>query len=65
MVRNIVGTLVDIGRGRLEGRTVKQILDMKDRRLAGVTAPAHGLCMDWISYDPLPAYLLSASVKEP
>ena len=65
MVRNIVGTLVDIGRGRLEGRTVNQILDMKDRRLAGVTAPAHGLCMDWISYDPLPAYLLCDSAKEP
>jgi tRNA pseudouridine38-40 synthase len=54
MVRNIVGTLVDLVRGRLDGRTVQEILDRKDRRLAGMTAPAHGLTMDWISYDPLP-----------
>ncbi len=58
MVRNIVGTLTDIGRGRLEGRTVQSILETKDRRLAGVTAPAHGLCMDWVSYDPLPTEYL-------
>ena len=55
MVRNIVGTLTDIGRGRLHGRTMREVLDARDRRLAGVTAPAHGLTMDWVSYDPLPA----------
>lgn len=51
MVRNIVGTLTDLGRGRIRGRTVEQILLAKDRRIAGVTAPAHGLCMDWVSYE--------------
>ncbi len=50
MVRNIVGTLTDIGRGRIQGRSVCQILEGKDRRRAGVTAPAHGLCMDWVAY---------------
>lgn len=54
MVRNIVGTLTDIGRKRLRGRTVAEILKGRDRRLAGVTAPAHGLCMAWVSYDPPP-----------
>jgi tRNA pseudouridine38-40 synthase len=53
MVRNIVGTLTDIGRGRLTARSFKEILQAKDRRLAGVKAPAHGLCMDWVSYEPL------------
>jgi tRNA pseudouridine38-40 synthase len=53
MVRNIVGTLTDIGRGRIRDRDVARILSAKDRRVAGVTAPAHGLCMDWVSYDPI------------
>jgi len=52
MVRNIVGTLTDIGRGRLLDRTVQQVLEARDRRVAGVTAPAHGLTMDWVSYEP-------------
>jgi len=54
MVRNIVGTLTDIGRSRLHGRSMREVLDARDRRLAGVTAPAHGLTMDWVSYEPLP-----------
>ncbi len=52
MVRNIVGTISDIGRGRLHGRTMREVLDARDRRVAGVTAPAHGLTMDWVSYEP-------------
>ncbi len=51
MVRNIVGTLTDRGRGRIRDRSVAEILAGKDRRQAGVTAPAHGLCMDWVAYD--------------
>jgi tRNA pseudouridine38-40 synthase len=51
MVRNIVGTLTDIGRGRIRDRSFAQILAACDRRVAGVTAPAHGLCMDWVSYE--------------
>ena len=48
MVRNIVGTLVDIGRGRLKG--MKRILQKKDRRAAGMTAPAKGLCLVKVYY---------------
>ena len=54
MVRNIVGTITDLARTRIRGRTMKEILLAKDRRLAGVTAPAHGLCMVWVSYEPPP-----------
>ncbi len=53
MVRNIVGTLTDIGRGRMRGLMLKDILESRDRRMAGVTAPAHGLTLDWVSYDPI------------
>ena len=54
MVRNIVGSLIDVGRGRLRGRTFEELLAARDRRLAGITAPAHGLTLDWVSYDPAP-----------
>lgn len=53
MVRNIVGTLVDIGRGLLERDSLPRILESKNRRIAGVTAPPHGLCMEWVSYEPV------------
>jgi tRNA pseudouridine38-40 synthase len=57
MVRNIIGTLTDIGCDRLHGRTMREVLDARDRRIAGVTAPAHGLTMDWVSYGPVPGVL--------
>ncbi len=52
MVRNIVGTLVDFGMGssRLKNSSIKQILDSKDRHLAGQTAPAEGLCLEQVFY---------------
>lgn len=56
MVRNIVGSLVDVGRGRLKVSSFSDILANKDRRTAGVTAPAHALSMDWVSYDSLPDF---------
>jgi tRNA pseudouridine38-40 synthase len=45
MVRIIVGTLVQVGRGRLEPEDMARIRDSLDRRLAGQTAPAQGLCL--------------------
>lgn len=50
MVRNMVGTLVGLGKGVLELKSIEEILAAKNRRLAGMTAPAHGLCMDWVRY---------------
>lgn len=43
MVRNIVGTLVEIGRGKWEPEEMKRILESKDRKIAGATAPAYAL----------------------
>jgi len=57
MVRNIVGSLVDVGRGRLKVSSFAELLSKRDRRAAGVTAPAFALSMDWVSYDPLPENL--------
>ncbi len=50
MVRNIVGLLVEIGRGKRDAHTIKAILDGKDRRLADRTAPPHGLFLMEVKY---------------
>lgn len=50
MVRSIVGTLVDLGRGNLEIKSMAEIIKLKDRRQAGMTAPAHGLYLEWVRY---------------
>lgn len=50
MVRIIVGTLIRVGRGFYEPEKVKEILEVKDRKAAGVTAPAHGLVLVEIRY---------------
>ncbi|MDD4555915.1 MAG: tRNA pseudouridine(38-40) synthase TruA [Alphaproteobacteria bacterium] len=49
-VRNIVGTLKEVGEGTLEPKDVKRILEAKDRTQAGVTAPACGLYFNKIWY---------------
>jgi len=51
MVRIIVGTLLRVGRGFYGPEKVKEILDAKDRKAAGVTAPAHGLMLVEIHYE--------------
>jgi len=45
MVRILVGTLVEVGKGRLAPDEVARIRDSLDRAEAGQTAPAHGLCL--------------------
>lgn len=50
-VRNMVGTLKMVGDGHLSPEDVKTILDGKERRLAGVTAPACGLYLNKVVYD--------------
>ncbi|MEN8262958.1 MAG: tRNA pseudouridine(38-40) synthase TruA [Nitrospirota bacterium] len=50
MVRNIAGTLVEIGRGNLPPEKMEEILEAKDRRTAGKTAPACGLFLEKIEY---------------
>ena len=50
MVRIIVGTLLEVGFGKIEADQVKAILESKDRENAGPTAPAKGLILDKITY---------------
>ncbi|MFH1867623.1 MAG: tRNA pseudouridine(38-40) synthase TruA [Candidatus Omnitrophota bacterium] len=50
MVRNIVGTLIEIGRGKLHSGSMKRILRAKDRTQAGPTAPAKGLSLVRVRY---------------
>jgi len=50
MVRNIVGTLVEVGTGRWPPEKMEEILEAKDRKAAGPIAPAAGLCLMWIKY---------------
>jgi len=51
MVRTIVGTLVEVGRGRWQASEIERILHCRDRRQAGPTAPAHGLYLTEVKYD--------------
>lgn len=50
MVRIIVGTLVDIGRGRIEASAIMDIIESKDRNQAGHTAPPQGLYLSEVFY---------------
>ena len=50
MVRAIVGTLVEVGQGKRKPDDIKTILEAKDRRAAGYTAPAHGLYLVAVAY---------------
>ncbi|MBM4336826.1 MAG: tRNA pseudouridine(38-40) synthase TruA [Deltaproteobacteria bacterium] len=55
MVRNLVGTLVEIGQGRRPAAELAAILASCDRSRAAQAAPAHGLCLERVLYDEDPA----------
>jgi len=50
MVRTIVGTLLEVGRGKIEPRTIEDIFARNKRSLASPTAPAKGLCLVKVVY---------------
>jgi tRNA pseudouridine38-40 synthase len=50
MVRSIVGTLIEVGRGKISPSKIKEILKAHNRRLAGPTAPAKGLYLVKVRY---------------
>jgi tRNA pseudouridine38-40 synthase len=52
MVRNIVGTLIEIGRGRWPADRIDEIIASGDRKLAGPTAPPDGLCLMCVHFSP-------------
>ncbi len=51
MVRNLVGTLVEVGYGQRSPEDIQRLLASRDRRLAGRTAPAHGLTLVSVRYE--------------
>ena len=51
MVRILVGTLLEIGSGERKPTEIQKILEAKDRRLAGKTAPANGLYLWQVFYE--------------
>jgi tRNA pseudouridine38-40 synthase len=50
MVRIIAGTLIEVGLGKIEPHEVPDIIDSLDRKRAGKTAPAQGLCLERVYY---------------
>ncbi len=50
MVRIIVGTLLEVGCGKIKYSSIPQIISSKQRELAGFTAPAHGLYLNKVFY---------------
>jgi tRNA pseudouridine38-40 synthase len=50
MVRTLVGTMVDVGRGHSSTGDFEEILDARDRRVAGMASPAQGLFLEQIIY---------------
>lgn len=51
MVRIIVGTLVYVGNGKLSENDIKSLIEKKDRRLMGITAPPQGLSLVEVNYE--------------
>ena len=50
MIRNMIGTLLEVGRGKRKAEDIVSILKAKDRRLAGMTAPSEGLTLIRVTY---------------
>jgi len=50
MVRNIIGTLIEVGRGKRQPEEMKLIIESKNRNIAGATAPACGLFLKEVKY---------------
>ncbi len=50
MVRNIVGTLIEVGLGKINPNKIPKILKAENRKLAGPTAPSKGLCLLKVKY---------------
>jgi tRNA pseudouridine38-40 synthase len=50
MVRAVVGTLLDVGSGKITVNQFKQIVDGRDRQLAGMNVPAEGLYLVSVKY---------------
>lgn len=70
MIRNIIGTLHQVGEGKIGSEAISELLEAKDRTLAGPTAPPHGLYFTKVDYpkgvtsfDILPANTIDGIYK--
>jgi tRNA pseudouridine38-40 synthase len=52
MARNIVGAMVEVGRGRFPPSWIRDVLDSRQRNTVSQTAPARGLCLLQVDYPP-------------
>lgn len=52
MVRAVVGTLLEAGRGKLDEAGMRRVIEAKDRAVAGLSVPAHALFLEEIEYPP-------------
>lgn len=51
MIRNVMGTILDVSCGKMEISRIQELFDSRDRRLTPKSAPAHGLCLEEVFYD--------------
>ncbi|MDE2058673.1 MAG: tRNA pseudouridine(38-40) synthase TruA [candidate division NC10 bacterium] len=63
MIRIVMGTLLDVGRGRLRSEYLKAILEGRDRNMASKTISPHGLCLLEVGYHPFNLHLKKASAS--
>jgi tRNA pseudouridine38-40 synthase len=50
MVRIIAGTLLEVGSGKRTPEEIPSVISSRDRERAGITLPAHGLCLEKVVY---------------
>jgi tRNA pseudouridine38-40 synthase len=62
MVRKIMGTILHVGRGRIAAGDIPSLLEKRDRRCSGPTAPPRGLCLQSVEYPDPTDSLASASL---
>lgn len=62
-VRSITGSLVEVGLGRWDKADLQAALDAKDRQRCGQVAPAQGLCLTRVTYEPEPNFAAYAEIK--
>jgi tRNA U38,U39,U40 pseudouridine synthase TruA len=60
MVRKMMGTLVEIGRGKMAPGDIPNLFEVRDRSKSGVTMPPQGLCLESVEY-PDPTNSLAAT----
>jgi tRNA pseudouridine38-40 synthase len=64
MVRSIVGTLTEVGKGKRSPQTISELLHSGDRREAGPSAPPQGLCLIRVEYGQRKQYLRHEEIDE-